>query len=49
MTIDLQSKILYQQPKKRLRIKSRDLRQSNRLVMHTYLQEIDVHALASKT
>jgi hypothetical protein len=31
--------------KQRLTIKSRDLRPSNRLAMHTYLKEIEVSAL----
>ena len=45
MTIDLQPKTRSQQPKQRLTIKSRDLRPSNRLAMHTYFQEIDVAAV----
>jgi hypothetical protein len=49
MTIDLQPKIRSQQPKQRLTIKSRDLRPSNRLAMHTYFQEIDVAALVKLT
>ena len=47
MTIDLQPKTRSQQPKQRLTIKSRDLRPSNRLAMHTYFQEIDVAALVN--